>query len=942
MAFNIMASWGGHAVFVVAGFLMPRLIDEHLGQSSLGIWDFSWSIVSYFVLAQVGVGSSVNRYISKFRTAGDVDGLRRTASSVNVIQMTAALFAAVVALSLSYWLPVLFGERLGVDAQTARWVIGLLGMSIVAQMLFNVYGGVLTGCHRWDLHNGLNAATYGTIVVGMVTTLVLGGGLPAISAVYLLGTVGGELMRVRLAYQVCPELRVHPSLATRQDVRTLLSFGGKTVIDSLSRLLLGQANAILVASHLGPAALAVYARPGALVRHADTLTNKSALLLSPAASSLKTSAQHDEVKTLFVQATRHTAFAAMSVTVFLAMMGDPILMTWMGDRYNEGTLMAVVALGNFLPLTQRPAQQVLIGLNRHGRIGWASFAVALIGVGTAIFALGPLKGGLVVAALTLVVPHSIGNGLFVMLYACRVIGVPVRENLRRAFLPPLLCAMPFAAVLLGVRMVTVGRPVLSLLTGIAASALVLGPLYWRFLMPPTVRRQILDRAWPPSRARARARRTAAVTPPHDDEALPHVTLSSEIAAQAETAVELRPVPYPYKSALAICSDLDETPDSRVYLESARYLNTTDDTSMGRGVGLEVGNTLYFDMPSDQFAYWNTDDAGRAMARALIRSGHIDCLHSFGDLATTRADAERSLEDLDRHGCHFDVWIDHAVARTNLGADIMQGMGDLPGSPAYHADLTCAAGVRFVWRGRVTSVIGQDVPRSLRGIWNAANPSRSSRTVLKEATKGLLARRSGNKYAMHASNDLLREEQLRGGQKVYEFLRANPHFGGVSCGDNASGLPEVLTPQMLDTLVARRGLMILYTHLGKIRSASEPFAAAARAAFQHLADRRDAGDVLVTTTRRLLGFASAMRRIEGTVNAERDGGVRVDLRLFSNGLPLKASDLDGVTVYVPDAARTRLFVEGREFSTLQRNPPDDTGRPSVTIPWSRLEFPQLCA
>ena len=57
---------------------------------------------------------------------------------------------------------------------------------------------------------------------------------------------------------------------------------------------------------------------------------------------------------------------------------------------------------------------------------------------------------------------------------------------------------------------------------------------------------------------------------------------------------------------------------------------------GPGVGLEVGNSIYFDMPPGQFAYWNTDDAGRAMVRALIRSGHIDCLHSFGDLATTRA------------------------------------------------------------------------------------------------------------------------------------------------------------------------------------------------------------------------------------------------------------------------------------------------------------------
>ena len=103
-------------------------------------------------------------------------------------------------------------------------------------------------------------------------------------------------------------------------------------------------------------------------------------------------------------------------------------------------------------------------------------------------------------------------------------------------------------------------------------------------------------------------------------------------------VSLRSIPYPYRAMLAICSDLDETPDRHVYGEIMRFLNTTKETTMGPGTGLEVGNTIYFDMPPGQFSYWNTDEAGRAMVRTLIRSGHIDCLHSYGDLATTRSHA----------------------------------------------------------------------------------------------------------------------------------------------------------------------------------------------------------------------------------------------------------------------------------------------------------------
>ena len=117
--------------------------------------------------------------------------------------------------------------------------------------------------------------------------------------------------------------------------------------------------------------------------------------------------------------------------------------------------------------------------------------------------------------------------------------------------------------------------------------------------------------------------------------------------------------------------------------------------MGPGVGLEVGNSIYFDMPPDQFAYWNTDDAGREMVRALIRSGHIDCLHSYGDLATTRQHAARALDELDRHGCRLEVWVDHGTAVTNFGSDIMRGHGDEVGHEAYHADLTTRYGIKIL-------------------------------------------------------------------------------------------------------------------------------------------------------------------------------------------------------------------------------------------------------
>ena len=94
MLWNVLASWAGQLVFLLAGFFMPRMIDTHVGQAALGIWDFSWSLVSYFGLANLGVGSSVNRYVAMYRAANDITSLKTAVSSVLAFQVVAGTIVA--------------------------------------------------------------------------------------------------------------------------------------------------------------------------------------------------------------------------------------------------------------------------------------------------------------------------------------------------------------------------------------------------------------------------------------------------------------------------------------------------------------------------------------------------------------------------------------------------------------------------------------------------------------------------------------------------------------------------------------------------------------------------------------------------------------------------------------------------------------------------------
>ncbi len=397
--------------------------------------------------------------------------------------------------------------------------------------------------------------------------------------------------------------------------------------------------------------------------------------------------------------------------------------------------------------------------------------------------------------------------------------------------------------------------------------------------------------------------------------------------------------------LALCSDLDETPHEGVYLEIARFLNTTEPTAMGLGVGLEVGNSIYFDMPPGQFSYWGADDAARERIRTMIGTGHVDAIHSWGDLATRRADAERNLAELQRYGCRLEVWIDHSKAPSNFGPDIMRGSGDLRGAPAYHADLTLAYGIRYVWRGRTTGLTAQDAPvgpGSFVPMLTRRRPFVSARSAFKEAVKVALGRAGHPRWTLYGANRVCRPCRLRDGQPAWEFLRTNPSWGGPGASDTAAGLADVLTPRMLDRLIAREGAAILYTHLGKVRDPQRPFAAGTERALRHLARLRDDGKIFVTTTRRLLRYLTVRDHIRYRAVLE-GGSVVISLECIDDPVsgprPAADGDLEGLTFGVATSRPVEVRrTDGRRVSTLSVRGSD--GMTWVSHPWPALHFPRL--
>jgi O-antigen/teichoic acid export membrane protein len=462
---NVLTSWLSHTIFIAFGFVMPRMIDETLGQEQLGIWDFGWSIVSYLSMAMMGIGSSVNRYVARYRAAEKNAELSQIVSSVHALQLGIASAVAIASVLLSIFLPEILRENLGRHSDVAASMLLFLGFSLAVQMAFDVYRGMLTGCHEWSTHNALNAGGYALSATAMLSVLLLGGGLTGMAVTYFIFTCCIEIVRRRLARRACAGVSFRLEYVNGGDMRKVFRFGMKTILVHLPRVIVQQTVILFVVAKLGPAMLAILARPLALIGHVGGMINKFSYVLTPTAGSLQGARREAELRDFALQAMRAGWILSILPLAFLFVLGDRVVELWMGEGYANRTLIAVLAAGSMLPAAQSAALNIMAGLNQHGKIAKVNLYVSGVLVAIGLGIVSASGWTLTAAAWLLVLPSNFGLGLVVIAVSCRVLHVSAREYLTGVIRDPLVLGVACGATLWMVRLYGPTAPAASLLLG---------------------------------------------------------------------------------------------------------------------------------------------------------------------------------------------------------------------------------------------------------------------------------------------------------------------------------------------------------------------------------------------------------------------------------------------------------------------------------------------
>ncbi len=153
---NISSSWFSLGINIVTGIFLSPFILHHLGDTAFVVWVLIFSVTGYYGLFDLGIRSSVVRYVSKFTATNEDEELAKIVNTSLFSYSCIGLASLLVTLMLCFYADHVFRKIPADMMPTARWLLLMVGTSVALSFPLGIFGGFLEGLQRFYILNWTN------------------------------------------------------------------------------------------------------------------------------------------------------------------------------------------------------------------------------------------------------------------------------------------------------------------------------------------------------------------------------------------------------------------------------------------------------------------------------------------------------------------------------------------------------------------------------------------------------------------------------------------------------------------------------------------------------------------------------------------------------------------------------------------------------------------
>lgn len=441
---NIFSNWASYLVTAVIGFLMSPVVVHSLGNTGYGLWTLVLSLTGYFGLLDLGIRSSVGRFVVRHLALNDQEKVNRTVSTAGAILAAGGILALLATLVVLQFFFASFKIEPGYEA-SGRMAFLITGINMACILPMSIFSAVLIALERYDILSGITISAELLRATLVVTSLKLGYGLVALASIALLITVLQYSAMAFSAKALHRPLKLSPALIDRSTFRELFGFGIYRFIWIVAGQLIFYSDSVVIGIFLGAGFITSFAIAGSLINYGRSVVSLVTDTLVPTAARLDAKQDLAGLQKLLIVGTRMAMIVAFPICIGLLFLGKQFIGLWMGKSYvGAAVFLTVLTIPQFGSLSQYVSALILAGMAKHKVLAYLVFAEGIANLLLSIFLVKRI--GLIGVAWGTVIPALICTSVIVPAYTLRTLKVSARDYLVQAYLRPVICAIPVAAL----------------------------------------------------------------------------------------------------------------------------------------------------------------------------------------------------------------------------------------------------------------------------------------------------------------------------------------------------------------------------------------------------------------------------------------------------------------------------------------------------------------
>ncbi len=443
IARSVLSNWLATAATLAVGFFLAPFVVHRLGNVAYGVWILAISSVNYLNLLDLGMRSSVLRFVSKGHSTQDHQGASEALSAAFWVRLQISALVLLLCGGLAAVFPLIFKvpPALGFEAREAVLIIGI---TTALTMSIGVLGGVLSALNRYDLQSYVTLTQLAIRVIGIVAVLSAGRGIVAIALCELLAAVVGNGLLAYISRRIYPQLKIRLTKPRWDVLRKIWSYSFYAFLLTIAGQLIYQTDNLVVGAFVSAAAVTFYSIGNSLCRYTQQLIYAMTMTFTPAASTYESAGDKARIRGLYYNGTRAAMMISLPIVITFLVRGRNFIGVWMGAQYGltSGIVLAILATALLFSLSNSTAAAIAWGVEKHKTVAMWAVPEAIANLTLSVVL--ARKIGIYGVAIGTLAPSLVVQLILWPRYVSRLVDVSWIQVYRNVWGPVYLCAVPFA------------------------------------------------------------------------------------------------------------------------------------------------------------------------------------------------------------------------------------------------------------------------------------------------------------------------------------------------------------------------------------------------------------------------------------------------------------------------------------------------------------------